>query len=687
MSPPATRRERFVRVTAACAGLTAAIGLLVLAGWAADVAALRGPVPGAIEMKANTALGFVLAGAALWLLARGPAEGLRRGVGRACALGVLAIGALTLVQYVAGVNLGIDELLFEDVPGAAMTVDPGRLAPQTALGFTLIGTALLILGTPAGAPRRMQALAIGTAALAMLALLGYIYGADGFRGFPAFSPMAPHTAFAMLVLAVGLVCTMPDRGLMAAFVGPSPGAVIARRLFPLVVFALPALGLFRLAGEQAGLYDTHTGNALMILAFIVILSAGLIAATRLIDRTEQARLRTEVARRDLAAIVESSGDAIVSADLDGVITSWNRGAERLYGFKATEAIGRDRSILAPPSRASEAAALFARALAGEAVSDFETVRRRKDGREVDVSISLSPMRDASGRIVGASSIGRDITERKHAEAELMAAKEEADRASSAKSDFLSRVSHELRTPLAGVLGFGELLKMSELDRAQRESVDHILGAGEHLLALIEELLDLSRIDAGTMRVAIEALDPTDAIQEAVAVARALGGDRAITVEADLGAARGVHVLADRQRLGQILLNLLSNAVKYNRDGGSVRVSTVSGEGIVRIAVRDTGPGLSPDHLERLFTPFERLGAERTTTPGTGLGLALARGLAEAMGGSLEAESEPGEGSCFSVRLRAAPTAGKGARGRARSGNRATAHVSRQATAPEPTGAP
>lgn len=672
MSPPATRRARFAALTAGCAAAVAAVGLLVLAGWVADVAALRGPVPGAIEMKANTALGFVLAGAALWLLACGPAEGLRRSAGRVCALAVLMIGALTLVQYVAGVDLGFDELLFEDVPGATMTVDPGRLAPQTALGFTLIGTALLLLGTPAGTPRRMQGLAIVTAALALVALLGYMYGADPFQGLPAFSPMAVHTAFAMLVLSIGVVCTEPDRGVVAAFLGPTPGAVIARRLFPLVIFALPALGLFRLAGELAGLYDPDTGNALMIVAFIAILSAGLLAATRLIDRTEQARMRTEAARRDLAAIVESSGDAIVSADLDGAITSWNRGAERLYGFTAAEAIGRNRSILVPPARAAEGAGLFARVLAGETVSDFETVRRRKDGSEIDVSISLSPMQDAAGRIVGASSIGRDISERKRAEAALVAAKEEADRASNAKSDFLSRVSHELRTPLAGVLGFGELLKMGELDRAQRESVDHILRAGQHLLVLIDELLDLSRIDAGTMKVSIEPLDPTDVIREAVAVARALGDRRGINVEADLGEPGDVRVLADPQRLEQVLMNLLSNAVKYNRDEGSVRVSVSADDGMVRIAVQDTGPGLTRRQRARLFTPFERLGAESTTTSGTGLGLALARGLVDAMGGSLGVTSEPGKGSCFWVKLRAAPAPEGRTRRRAQWGSRATA---------------
>jgi signal transduction histidine kinase/ActR/RegA family two-component response regulator len=241
-----------------------------------------------------------------------------------------------------------------------------------------------------------------------------------------------------------------------------------------------------------------------------------------------------------------------------------------------------------------------------------------------------------------------------ANAELAQARGAAERANAAKDEFLSRMSHELRTPLNAVLGFAQLLERDPLDEEQADSVRQILRGGRHLLALIDEVLDISRISTGNLALSSEPVAVAQAIGEAVALVRPLATERRV----ELGAedADGLHVLADHQRLKQVLLNLLSNGVKYNHEGGSVRIGWERASiSRLRIKVSDTGPGIPPEKVQRLFAPFDRLGAEASDVPGTGLGLALSRGLVQAMGGTLDVASRVGSGSTFTIELPLAET--------------------------------
>jgi len=232
------------------------------------------------------------------------------------------------------------------------------------------------------------------------------------------------------------------------------------------------------------------------------------------------------------------------------------------------------------------------------------------------------------------------------------------RANEAKTEFLSRMSHELRTPLNAILGFAQLLELEEAPRSadEDESVGQILKAGRHLLALINEVLDISRIEAGRLGLSPEAVALTEVVEEAVGLIRPLADQRGIVLDLSEMGEDPMHALADRQRLAQVLINLLSNAVKYDEPGGTVAVAVSGGGGRVRVAVRDTGPGIAADDLDRLFVPFERLAAADTATEGTGLGLALSHRLVVAMGGRLEVESKRGRGSTFTVTLPAAAPA-------------------------------
>ncbi len=231
------------------------------------------------------------------------------------------------------------------------------------------------------------------------------------------------------------------------------------------------------------------------------------------------------------------------------------------------------------------------------------------------------------------------------------AEEAAAAANRAKSEFLSRMSHELRTPLNAILGFGQVLEMERLETAQRESVGYILKAGHHLLGLIDEVLDIARIEAGRLRLSLEPVSVKVTLDEARSLIRPLAEERKIRLRVEPPERADLYVLADPQRLKQVLLNLLSNGVKYNREGGEVTLSCEEAHGNrLRFKVTDTGPGIPPDRIERLFAPFERLGAEGTGVEGTGLGLALSKALVEAMAGALGVESVVGRGSTFWMEL-------------------------------------
>ena len=266
------------------------------------------------------------------------------------------------------------------------------------------------------------------------------------------------------------------------------------------------------------------------------------------------------------------------------------------------------------------------------------------------------IQNEGGQYYRTAVIATDITVRKEAEKSIQMAKEHAEAANHAKSDFLSRMSHELRTPLNAILGFGQLLEMESLGKSHQSSVAHILSGGRHLLDLINEVLDISRIEAGRMQLSMEPVNLQAALAELVKLVQPMAQERKIQILNQIEGRSPLFVLADRQRLKQVFLNLLSNAIKYNREGGEVCVSALpitpgkdTPEQIV-IEVRDNGIGIAATKIERMFTPFERLGAETSKIEGSGLGLALSKRLVELMDGEITVRSQEGFGTTLSVRL-------------------------------------
>ena len=396
----------------------------------------------------------------------------------------------------------------------------------------------------------------------------------------------------------------------------------------------------------------------------------------------------------LAAIVDSSDDAIVGKTLDSVIRSWNTAATRMFGYEREEAIGKPVYILIPPERHHEEPKIIAQLLRGERVDHYETVRMRKDGTRFDASLSISPIRDKTGRIIGAAKIARDISEAKRlqrAEREMATqleelaaeleqqvdegqslqeeleqtndeltralteaedARKQAEEANAAKSQFLATMSHELRTPLNAIAGYVSLLTMGvrgPLTYEQHQDLGRIKRSEETLLRLVEDVLSFAKLESGRLRYHYEEVALNDVLGTLEPFVAPRLAEKALVYHYERCGSEIVATI-DRDKVEQIMLNLLSNAVKFT-DDGRIDVHCSADDTHLRIQVRDTGRGIRRDQLDRIFEPFVQADHSLTrTADGTGLGLSISRELARDMGGDVTVESTPGEGSVFTLVL-------------------------------------
>jgi PAS domain S-box-containing protein len=371
----------------------------------------------------------------------------------------------------------------------------------------------------------------------------------------------------------------------------------------------------------------------------------------------------------LAAIVESSGDAVIGQTLDGVIVSWNPGAERLYGYSADEALRRPFSFLSPPGHADDLAGLREKVRLGKRVEPCEVVHLRKDGTRVDVSLSLSPVRDAAGAVTGASAIGRDVTERKRAEAARKQAEEALQEADRRKDEFLAMLAHELRNPLAPIRNALEILRKAGTTGPLVEPTRQLIERQvQQVVRLVDDLLDVSRITRGQIELRKGPVELAAVLAQALETSRPLLDARKHQVTVVLPP-EPVYLEADPTRLAQVFANLLNNAAKFTEEGGSVGLTAERQGAAVVVRVRDTGIGMTPEMLARAFDLFAQ--ADRSldrTQGGLGIGLTLARRLVQMHDGSIEAFSDgPGKGTELVVRLpilQGVPPADRAPRGEA-----------------------
>ena len=398
----------------------------------------------------------------------------------------------------------------------------------------------------------------------------------------------------------------------------------------------------------------------------------LVRSNEQLQRELEARKEAETSVAQLAAIVTSSSDAIIGKDLNGIVASWNTGAEKLFGYSAKEMIGTSIFRLVPADRQQEEQRIIDRIRQGEKVEPFETLRVAKDGHKIDVSVAVSPIKDHDGKIVGASKVARDISERKRQEEKIQATLRdlrdreeslsrerdrantlayEADAANRSKSEFLAMMSHEIRTPMNGILGMTELLLKSGLKARQVEFADSVAQSAQSLMHVIDDVLDFSKIEAGKLSIVRESFSIRAVLDSVLEVVSHRSAQKKLRLLCIVNHEVPLQLRSDPLRIRQILLNLISNAINFTHEGEViVRVGLVSEKGDhlrLRMEVQDTGVGLSEDDIERLFKPFVQVDQSASRRfGGTGLGLAISRRLAKLLDGEIGVQSTLGSGSTF-----------------------------------------
>lgn len=367
---------------------------------------------------------------------------------------------------------------------------------------------------------------------------------------------------------------------------------------------------------------------------------------------EQERARQLITARLLASIVESSNDAIISKSLEGIVHSWNAAAERLFGYTAEEAVGRHISFVIPPERVAEEDQIIASLKAGKRIEHYETERVRRDGKLIVVSLTISPIKDDAGNVVGASKIVRDVTERKRLEDNLRVLAADLSENDRRKNEFLATLAHELRNPLAPMSNMLEVLKRSagnaDVLKLAHETIERQLG---QMVRLVDDLLDLNRITHDRLELRRSEVELSSVVQQAVEVARPLidAAGHHLSIELPDEA---IYLHADRTRLAQVFGNLLNNSSKYTKPGGNISLRAIHEGDEVVVSVKDNGAGIPRDKLDSIFEMFMQVeGTAERSQGGLGIGLTLVKRLVEMHGGSIEPRSAgEGMGSEFVVRL-------------------------------------
>ena len=405
------------------------------------------------------------------------------------------------------------------------------------------------------------------------------------------------------------------------------------------------------AGEAIGHLETtallKNGAVIPVSLSIspVLTAEGDIVGVARIVRDASAQQRAERDALRLAAIVDSSEDAIISKDLNGIVQTWNTAAERMFGYTADEMIGQSITKIIPRERLGEEDTVLTRIRAGVPVAHFQTIRQRKDGSHVEISLSVSPIRTPSGTVIGASKIARDITVQQRLS-------REAEEANRVKDEFLATLSHELRTPLNAVLGYTRMLRAGNLGADRQERAIDVIERNAALLhQLVSDVLDVSGIVTGKMRVRPVECDMTTIVRAACDSVRPTAETKGVRIRVETPETP-VMVRCDIDRMQQVFWNLMANAVKFTPRGGSVSVRLVEEDQLARATITDTGVGIKREALPLVFQRFwQAESVNSRQTGGLGLGLSLARHFVELHGGTITANSDgPGKGAAFTVTL-------------------------------------
>jgi PAS domain S-box-containing protein len=582
---------------------------------------------------------------------------------------VLLIGAATAVEYLFAVDLRIDQLFFADPLGSHGTSAPGRLAPMTALGFVVLGLALLLLDTETRRGHRpAQPLSLVAGLIAMMAICGYIYHAMALDKILLYTQVAMHTAAALFLLSIAVFFARPEAGIAGDLTSEGSGAVMARRFLPAVFFVPPFLGWIRLQGQIAGWYGTEIGLVIFATSNVVVFAVLVWLSARQMNKEYGQRSRAErdlrefnielearVAQRtavlerqavvltEQAALLDLAHDSIFVRDTNNRIAFWNKGAALKYGWTAEQAIGRVAHELLSTVFPVPLEQIQSQLLA-QGHWDGELIHTCANRSRITVASRWALQCDLLGQPRVTLEINNDVTERKLSEVCLAKTLEDLKRSNGELQQFAYVASHDLQEPLRMVASFTELLAKryhGQLDADADEFISYAVDGCNRMQALIQDLLAYSRAGAETRE--LHEISSEGALRAALdSLAGAVRENAAVVTHDPLPL-----LTADHSQLSQVFQNLISNAIKYRgSEPPCVHVSaSKNGHRRWTFSVRDNGIGIDPQYFERIFVIFQRLHG-RDKFKGTGIGLAICKKIVERMGGNIWVESEPQKGSTF-----------------------------------------
>lgn len=680
----------FVILSYWCAFITMGIGVLALTGWFLNQPYLQNPISGNYPVSHTGSLSLLFLGAALLYSLKGVSDKKAATASQITALVPILIGVFALGSYSGFFTVDLDEVLFH----SSLNPQPGSnsviLAPNNAICILTAGLSILLMDAPAlGRVRLFQHLAFIPLLFSISALIGYTYKLQYFSAPQSFNYMILPTAVAFLVLSLGILSSRPREGLMVVISNGDAGGLMARTLLPTAV-GLPILfGWMRVVGESSGLVNAEAGSILLVTFMITAFFWVVWRTCRQLGRLDMARKLAGAALHESAertrSILDKACDAFVAIDKNGRILDWNPQAERTFGWSRAEVIGKTLEETIIPSKHGKHEKAHEEALsrlftAGQSQffnTRVEVVALHKEGHEFPLELAVFPVGSAETGTVCA--FMHDISERKAHEDEvnclnkalleqiteagskndslklltdeLRTACESAIESSKTKSDFIASLSHEIRTPLSSVIGMAELILDGHLEEDQRKLANTLHSSAYNLLGIVNDILDLSKIEAKKLELTSESFDMRTLVEDVAEMLGTTARSKGLSLSTFVDPSLPLILKGDPKRLRQILVNLCGNALKFTESGGvHIRVEKLSladQRVTFSASVIDTGCGLTEETKRNLFLPFSQARSSKTSqTAGTGLGLAISKSLVELMGGEIGVESHEGAGSTF-----------------------------------------
>lgn len=638
---PWSFRSLFTHVAPVVSLLTFGGGLFVLLGWVLDLEVLKRILPGLVSMNPLTAVTFMLAGAALWLLAAGR----RPMVAQVLSLLVLISGLTRLLGCALDWAGGPDLWLFAGKLEHDTLSHSNRMSPNSALNFVLVGCALLLMEKVTRRGRRpAEVFALAVGFISLLALIGYAYEVSWLYEVVTFIPMALHTATLFLLLSVGLLCARREAGVMALVTGESPGGAMIRRVLPVLIPALVLLGWLRLAGERRGYYEAELGTALYTITTITVLTGLVWWSARSLQQTDRERIRLEM---EMQRFFTLPLDIFCIAGTDGYFKRANPTFCQTLGYTEAELLARPFVEFIHPEDRDRTVVEASEIFGGKPEDHFENRYVRKDG-SVRWFWWKARHVESEGILYATA---RDVTEQKLAQAKVEQLNGELeDRAAQLNATnqeleaFSYSVSHDLRAPLRGIAGFAQALEehaKGSLDTTGHNYLNRVRKAADRMGWLIDDLLKLSRLTRAEMR--LETVDLSAQAESILKLLQQREPDRSVTWEI----APNLTVHGDAALLRVLMENLLENAWKFTarQPEGRIEVGQTVTAGSSACFVQDNGVGFDMRYAGKLFGAFQRLHS-MVEFPGTGIGLATVQRVVRRHGGRVWAHAEVDKGAAF-----------------------------------------